>query len=239
MSRYYNYKGRKLPSVTTITGQLDKPALIPWALKCMAQYIERDFQSFLATTNHNEESFILDYKELMDTLERAKKEYRTVAQDALDIGSAVHHAAENYLIHGKEPLAPSDEVTSGFLAFLEWMDEHRVEVIKTEYTVYGRTFAGTLDLLAMVDGVMTVVDFKTTKKPYNNRPYPEWRWQTAAYRSETEAEANSVLRLDKQTGMPDYYDLSKTYKRDLQVFRTLNQLFLDIHPRVAKKVLGV
>ena len=39
-TRYYTFNGKKLPSVTTITGQLDKSgALTYWAAGCAADYI--------------------------------------------------------------------------------------------------------------------------------------------------------------------------------------------------------
>ena len=44
MARYYKKDGKKLPSVTTITGQLDKPALTYWAANCACDYIIQELE---------------------------------------------------------------------------------------------------------------------------------------------------------------------------------------------------
>ena len=48
-----------------------------------------------------------------------------------------------------------------------------------------------------------------------------------------------VLRLDKETGMPDWCDTSKTYKQDLRVFNRMVDLYFERHPIVAKRFEGI
>lgn len=45
-----------------------------------------------------------------------------------------------------------------------WNGEHEIEYIETEQAIWHKQllYAGTLDLIALVDGVLTLVDYKTT-----------------------------------------------------------------------------
>jgi hypothetical protein len=86
-----------------------------------------------------------------------------------------------------------------------------------------------MDWLGMLNGKLTVIDYKVSKKIY-----PEHRYQVAAYRSCVGAEACGILRLDKETGLPEYKDYSKSYEKDLAVFQAMVNLYFLRHPRVAK-----
>lgn len=48
-------------------------------------------------------------------------------------------------------------------------------------------------------------------------------------------EGCGVLRLDKETGMPNWNDTSKTYEKDLRVFNAMVNLYFERHPIVAKR----
>lgn len=60
-----------------------------------------------------------------------------------------------------------------------WIDENVQEILQVEKTLYDEKwrFAGTIDLIAMVKGKRTIIDWKTAAKP------SMWSWslQTAAY----------------------------------------------------------
>lgn len=77
-------------------------------------------------------------------------------------GTAVHNAIENYLNFGVEDI--SSEYRGYFEGFLRWMQEHDVKPIGTEIRLYhkGLLYAGTTDLVAEVDGKITLVDYKTS-----------------------------------------------------------------------------
>lgn len=128
-----------------------------------------------------------------------------------------------------------DQVRAAFIAFLEWADVHKVKTIATELTVYNDRSAGTLDFVGWVDGHVTVIDFKSSKAIYQ-----EHRIQTSAYRYmwnlrlEQEATRNAILRLDKETGFPEYKDVSKFYKTDLNIYHKMVDLYYARHPRIAK-----
>ena len=165
-----------------------------------------------------------------EALEDARMNYKNVSQEALDVGSEVHAAIESYLKTGKEPNIEHEQVLAGFVAFLEWFDEHQLFPLALEETVYGNYFGGMLDYHGMFDGKEYIIDWKTSK-----RHYPEMRYQIAAYRSTIPTAVGSgVLRIDKDTGKPDWKDHSATYEHDLRVFNTMVELYYLTHPRLAK-----
>lgn len=221
--RLYSYKDKKLPSVTTITSQLDKSgALTSWAAGACVDYILEQFNE----VRHWTKEWTLD--DLYPIVESARKEFRKISHKALDTGSAVHLAIERYINTGEEPQAPSDQVLSAFLAFLEWYDQYQVQPIKTEHTVYDpeENYAGTCDLVCTLcphptefPGIREVylVDFKSSKGIYE-----EMRYQVAAYRNcVPDVTGCGILRLDKETGMPEWKDTTETYEQDLVVFSFL------------------
>lgn len=212
--RFYTKDGQKLPSVTTILGILNKPALVPWAANAACDYILANLDA--------KETHTSIY--LHSVVEAARKNYRTIGRQAMDIGSTVHEIVHGYLKTGTEPKIDSEPVLAGFLAFLEWVDTHKVEPFESEITVYGDGYAGTTDLVAFVDGKLTLVDMKVSKGIYDEYPL-----QIAAYRAAYPGnlEASGILRLDKETGYPEWKDFSSQYEHDLRAFLLLKDYWLN------------
>jgi len=191
-----------------------------------------------------------------EELNQARFAYKTVSDKALDVGSEVHNAIEKYFKNDCVPtvLKISKQGDSAFGAFLEWARKHNLKPIELEKTVYGSRWAGTLDFYGYFDDKLFVIDWKTSK-PRNKKTgkgiYPEMRYQVAAYRDAMEqpsaiepfetipCEGCGVLRLDKETGMPDWNDTSKTFERDYQVFKRMVDLYFERHPRIAKRFEGI
>ena len=230
----YKIEDKLLASVTTIISDCtDKSsALTQWSANMVVEWIKRN--SVYVSGDYQDRTigyYSVDSKSLND----ASKHFREVSQEALDVGSAIHDAIHYWFKTGQEPMMPKDEVLAGFIAFLEWVDIHKVKPIATEQTVYNDMSAGTLDFVGWVDGHVTVIDFKSSKAIY-----PEHRIQTAAYRSmwnlrlDQEATRNAILRLDKTSGFPEYKDVSKFYKTDLNIYHKMVDLYYSRHPRIAK-----
>ena len=110
--------------------------------------------------------------------------------------------------------------------------------------MYGDGWAGTLDMVCMLNDKKYVIDFKTSKAFY-----PEHRYQVAAYRwavDEIEipkpganaTQGSGILRLDKESGLPSWHDCSKTFEQDLEVFQAMVDLYFKRHKIIAKKVFG-
>ena len=233
--RAYKKDGRQYPSSTTITGQLDKSGpLTWWAAGCAADYVIEKINAAKAQTF--KAATVIQFAEL------ARKQFRAVSSQAADIGTAVHKAIEHYLKTGREPKIDNDEILAGFVAFLEWADKYKLEALKTEITLFGENYAGTCDLICKLNGKFYVVDFKTSKAPRNGKPYEEWGYQLASYRHAAELASlvpageetgTGVLRLDKETGYPDWYDISDRYEDDLKIFQALAHVWWLRNPQYA------
>jgi len=164
----------------------------------------------------------------MDELNDARFNFRKVSQKALDIGSQVHTMIEQYLKTDTWQQGDTEEAETAFAAFLEWEEEVNLKPIALEQTVWGSRWAGTLDFYGYYKDKLYVIDWKTSK-PANKKTgkgiRPEMRYQVAAYRwglgLNEVVEGCGVLRLDKETGMPEFKDTTKTYEQDLRVFRKM------------------
>ncbi len=232
MPHRYEHNGFSKPSVTEIIGDCnDKSnALLPWATKAVCEWLRQN-----CDLERGEDITKNDYYRVdEEDLRYARKNYRDISQTALDIGSEVHKAVEVWLKTGREPKDPRDEVLAGFVAFLEFYDEHNMDPIEggLEMAVHGDYWGGRLDYYGMFDGKIYVIDFKTSKNHYIHEHGP----QIAAYRSavKTPCDGCGVLRLDKTTGYPDFKDYSKRYETDLREFELMVPLFLHRHKKIAK-----
>lgn len=145
--RYYKYGTERFPSVTTILGILDKPALIQWAANCAVECIEGVIDEIRnpKTSQARVEQLLLE----------AKKNFRAVSRKAMDIGTVIHNAIQTHL-HGGDPsnlLDGNDAAQNGFLAFLEWSKKVQLEVVALEKPLFhpGLRYAGTPDFIGYVD----------------------------------------------------------------------------------------
>ena len=232
-SRTYTIDSRKLPSVTTILGLIAKPQLIPWAAKMTVEAAE---QLIVDNAIHNllEGTLMLYWKDkegymgLENILIEAKKAHRVKKKEAADIGTQVHDAIQNFFESGCKMTV--DEVTDntetqqikqGFNNFMQWTFDHDVEVLAWEQVATdGELFAGRYDLLAKIDGILTLCDFKTSKAIYE-----EYFLQVHAYASTVpDCKAIAVLRLDKDS--PEIEYVSKPYNPDtFEAFHLLAQYY--------------
>jgi hypothetical protein len=148
--RYKGANGENVPGVTTILGILNKPALVKWANNLGLQGID-------------------------------SSRYR---DEMADIGTLAHYLIMCHLT-GQTPdtadYSPNqlEMAENATLSYYEWAKGHTIEPILVEEALvsdqYG--YGGTVDLYAAVDGVKTLVDFKTGKALY-----PEMLYQLAAYK---------------------------------------------------------
>ncbi|MCD8201066.1 MAG: hypothetical protein LUD47_03255 [Clostridia bacterium] len=87
-----------------------------------------------------------------------------VLQAAADRGTAVHSAIELNLKYGIEDIEGD---LKGYLdAFVDFAKGHTITPVCMEHKFYHKLlqYAGTIDCLCMMDGKLTLLDFKTTEK---------------------------------------------------------------------------
>jgi hypothetical protein len=222
MSRYYqDHKGRDVPSVTTVTGQLDKSeGLMRWAANQTALYI-------LQKSDGNNDLESICYA--------APNEYRNLTQAASDIGKEVHDRIEKHLWNHSYGGEVSRIGDMAFESYLEWYEEYKPEPIKTEDKVITDRYAGTCDFYGTVlikgERKKYVIDWKTS-----NHLGKDYNYQIAAYRQcFPDAEGCGILRIDKkEPSIWQWKDTSKTYEDDKEVFNTLVKLWWQTHPNKSK-----
>lgn len=181
----------KVPSVTTALGVLDKPALIPWAVNQAIEFI----RPAISPGVEHAESY------LEEVYARAKRASRTARGVAADIGTQAHAILERYPDCGIPPDGPVGCCVRGAL---DWIAGNEVEFVGRECLAYSRRhrYSGRFDGLVRVKGILSLIDYKTSKGIY-----PEYRLQTAAYVTAREEEIPAerieqriILHLGKEDG---------------------------------------
>lgn len=176
----YSVDGKFKPGVTTVIKTLDAPQLDAWKVRVQVEGTAR-----AAYSNPPVENEPLDaYVARLTKLGAEEYEHQRLADAAAVVGKDVHalieHAVKGML--GQETEKPSvcEEALFRFAGWREWAKESGLKPLASEARVYNELqgYCGTLDLLAMVKGCLTVVDFKPT-----TIVYPERRMQLAAYRA--------------------------------------------------------
>lgn len=191
----YTANGKPAWGVTSVVGVLNKPALVYWAANMSA---DRFRELVKPGQSYGEVDIELMYNEI-------KSAHRRSSEKATTVGTLVHGAIEqiiNALIAGntKTSLPIDEKMLNCVNAFSAWVREHDVEFLASERKIFSKEhwYAGTLDVLARVDGDLSVVDIKTS-----SAVYPEYFYQTAAYcravqeEDQTPVKRSIILRVDK------------------------------------------
>lgn len=179
------------PSVTGVIGVLDKSdALIPWACNEMGRRV-------LELLKASSADKLTNNWHLAWLVEHAKDTWKKTRQTAADIGSTVHFRleAELYRRSGlpfekpapaiELPIALQSQADAAFDAGCRYFDTRSLTLVESETPRWSRELqvVGTQDLIAYVDGVLSVCDFKTS-----SALRPTIWIQTAAYQRMFEQE---------------------------------------------------
>jgi hypothetical protein len=133
-TRYKLSNGEIVPGVTTITGQLNKPALVKWSndigLKGISVTSYVDDKAQIGTLAHE-----------MILAHLSKREPDTEDYSKVQI----------------------DQAENAFLSYLEWEKGHKInpELIEVQAVSEKLKYGGTFDFYGLVDGVYELIDFKT------------------------------------------------------------------------------
>lgn len=137
--RYLNKDGKRVPGVTTFIGVLNKPALVPWANNLGLQGIN-----------------VKDY-----------------VNDKADIGTLAHEMIFAHLKKEGPDLSfysqkQIDLAENSFLKYLEWEKKHTLKPILLETPLVSEKYqyGGTIDNFCVLDDVVTLLDYKTSKAIY-------------------------------------------------------------------------
>lgn len=178
------------PSVTQITGILDKPALVHWAAKeQLAADIETAWQlacyppAVLDGTTGPERRASFEAAFLAASGD--VKAHRKASAKAADLGTQVHALIEHHLkvnLNLTDEAAPpeaSDQALYVYAGFEKWAHDVNLTPVCMESRLFSMTheYAGTFDFLGDVEGARVIIDWKSSKAVY-----PEMRLQSIGYR---------------------------------------------------------
>lgn len=224
----------KVPSVTTILSKVvDKSSALTWwasneAVKFVAGAIRPD----------------IEYSEtyLEAVFGQARRAHAARKQEAADIGTQAHNLLESYLRGGdgvqgdafEDALLTSpdldERVASCYAGGRHWLAANSYETLHIEKPIYSRKhhYSGRLDKLATVGGVLSLVDWKSSKGIY-----PEYLLQTAAYIQayeeeypEQRVEKRFLIKLGKEDGAFEAHEFDrKGYEADRKAFNAAHKLF--------------
>ena len=110
--------------------------------------------------------------------EKAKK----IGTQAANRGTAVHNIIEKY-IHNEDTSDFMPHVQQSLQNLKPLIDKHVTKVFATECPLYSDhlKLAGTCDAIVEWDGVPTIVDWKTSRRPKKKTDIPNYFAQLAAY----------------------------------------------------------
>lgn len=205
----------KCTGVTTACGILAKPALIQWSANkavelCQGAILPNELYSEIY---------------LEQVWDEARKAHRIFKEQAATTGTLVHAELEAFFNgvqspHDSLPLEAQRAVD----AAKWWLNARKVEPVAIERRIYSRKhkYVGTLDKIATVDGILSLIDWKSSKSIHS-----DYWLQTAAYVKAWEEENPAqriekryLLHLDKETGegIPYVRKSTRELNRDYQAF---------------------
>lgn len=166
----------RVPSVTTVLGILDKPALFHWSAKITREGVcELDREGKLPNLSGEKSAWALKA-----ALDENNLSHTSKRDTAATRGTSVHDALELWATDGKVPnpqdFPPADR---GYVkALASYLADHEPVFLQSEVPVgsFEHKFAGRLDHIIEVDGQPAILDLKTSKDLYR-----EVHIQTAAY----------------------------------------------------------
>ena len=113
-----------------------------------------------------------------------EKEAKRISQESMRIGTAVHQMCEIYLNNLVVKLDKSEKVIRDTFNRMRFLLGNIDNIVGTEITLYSDLLrvAGTADCIAEYNGVPSVIDFKTSRKPKKEEWIDDYYMQTFAYK---------------------------------------------------------
>lgn len=201
----YKVDGKRVPSVTTIIGILDKPALFHWAAEMGLKGIDpRTYR---------------DDKADVGTIAHAMIEAHLLGQDPVSKGHAV---CKDKLLW--------PEAETAFGAYLKWRESFEVRVVATEIKMESALYrcGGCPDLVGFAGDELRLFDWKTSGGIYDSHVI-----QVAAYvgmwneRHPGDIIRRAhILRFDRETGEYAHHEIDqRRLSYALELFAMLRNVY--------------
>lgn len=167
-------KPSKVPGVTTVLGALPKGGLVQWSVDNTVAYMLTNLDRILDledTVAFRKFRFYHSRRPDVDSPDlNPYNAHAGVLDDAAQNGTRVHDWIAAYVTGEEIPELDNDLQAEAVQAFLDWESEHEIMPVLTEVTVVNEAvgYAGTLDHIWYVDGKLTLLDVKTSKRVYDS-----------------------------------------------------------------------
>jgi len=225
----------RFPSVTHILSVLSKPALVTWAATTERALVLEAAADLYEDARHLKPMPRAGYLATLEQRLGQVRAHQKAQARALEIGSQAHALIEHQIRKGlgqkvgPEPRT-SPEALWAVMSAEDWFATHTVKPRFVEVPVWHPTlgYAGTVDLVAEVDGVLAVIDWKTSKGLYAESDLQNVAYQAAlAAMGHTTPQAGYVIRIPKTTAettvevkvVPPVAELLPTFTALCQVWR--------------------
>ena len=172
--RFYEIDGKKLPSVTTITGIIGLPWLANWHKKLMGIAVTTEL---LGTELPEKELEKIDV--LNEVIDRSKKAANAISKEAQVLGTKIHSHIEKLSLG--EKIATDEDTKIGVASWKLWRQESGMELVETERVVYDKEngYAGKCDAVFKDSfNRLYIIDYKTSSSGIVSDSYA---LQVAAY----------------------------------------------------------
>lgn len=199
-TRYYLADGTLVPGATTVTGLLNKPALVKWANNLGLQGID-------STT-------YVDKAAKVGTLIHSLVECHITGKevDYSDYTPLEIELAQN-----------------GFYKYLDWEKQHKVEPIFNEAKFVSEKYkyGGTLDFYCKVDGKYTLVDFKSGKGIFNEHFLQVSAYANLLKENKHRVDQIMILNIGRNEDEPfQHREIPPTtYKKYFDMFKALLKVY--------------
>jgi len=113
-----------------------------------------------------------------------EKEAKRISKESMRIGTAVHQMCEIYLNNLVVKLDKSEKLIRDTFNRMRFLLGNIDNIVGTEITLYSDLLrvAGTADCIAEYNGIPSVIDFKTSRKPKKEEWIDDYYMQTFAYK---------------------------------------------------------
>jgi hypothetical protein len=159
------------------------------------------------------------YEVYDETLKDSKYAHKEKGKEATDIGTEFHNYLERYVksrinhYQFADPIK-NESLKEAFKTFQKWETENNVEWVASELLVGDAEkleLAGRLDALAIVNGVLTIIDFKVA-----NTVTPNYYIQLAGYKvclsaMGIEVKDSLIIRLPKSKKKKVWVEATRKY----------------------------
>ncbi len=202
----YTVDGRRIEGVTGVTGVINKPALMYWAVNMAVLYLKKVWKPGKS----------YDEIQIKKILDGAKLAHRAKKTEAGDIGTLVHESIETYIKTGKITKLIHPKAKECFKQFLGWAKGNKVKFIESERKIYSKKYgyAGTMDFYCQIGDKRFVGDTKTSTAIYDEMWLQTSAYQEA-YTEETgvRTDGQVIVRVGKDGSLEvrENYDYDKNF----------------------------